>query len=214
MLNTFNCAEQVQIQKYIIHAYKTPKTVCVQTVKNKTTTTKTPTTTKQTKHQKTNKKRKKKKNQTSKRKRRNRQASKQTKAKSTLTQNKNSNKENKNKQNPPRLNLTRHRRYGIQSLSFKRTKAFLLLTVKNVAQRRYPGEGCWDGRGTGVGGGGGGITDGSHAPKRNFKKRSLPQLTLTCSRSDSDLFPSHPLSRPLTPLKPSTPNMPPPKPLV
>ena len=32
MWNMLNCAEQVQIQKYNIHTYKTPKTACAQTV--------------------------------------------------------------------------------------------------------------------------------------------------------------------------------------
>ena len=32
MLNMLNCTEQVQIQKYKTHAYKTSKTVCVQTI--------------------------------------------------------------------------------------------------------------------------------------------------------------------------------------
>ena len=32
MWNMLNCAEQVQIQKYETHAYKTPKTTCVQTI--------------------------------------------------------------------------------------------------------------------------------------------------------------------------------------
>ena len=32
MWNTLNCTEQVQIQKYKTHAYKTPKTAGVQTV--------------------------------------------------------------------------------------------------------------------------------------------------------------------------------------
>ena len=32
MWNMLNCAEQVQIQKYKAHAYKTPKTAGVQTI--------------------------------------------------------------------------------------------------------------------------------------------------------------------------------------
>ena len=32
MRNMLSCDEQVQIQKYKTHAYKTPKTACVQTV--------------------------------------------------------------------------------------------------------------------------------------------------------------------------------------
>ena len=35
MRNILNCAEQVQIQKYKTHAYMTPKTACVQTIKPK-----------------------------------------------------------------------------------------------------------------------------------------------------------------------------------
>ena len=32
MWNMLNCAEQVQIQRYKTHAYKTPRTACVQTI--------------------------------------------------------------------------------------------------------------------------------------------------------------------------------------
>ena len=32
MSNMLNCVEQMQIQKYKTHAYKTPKTACVQTI--------------------------------------------------------------------------------------------------------------------------------------------------------------------------------------
>ena len=32
MWSMLNCAEQVQVHKYKTHAYKTPKTACVQTI--------------------------------------------------------------------------------------------------------------------------------------------------------------------------------------